>query len=491
MRGFIGGERLALGILFAGTILTFTVRIFMTHSDLVIGDDTGTYLATLNFIKGTDFSGHGGERPPLVGFFMWPFVGLFGTFAGAKIAAVFASVLGSLSFYLLARKIASPLAASVGAICFIWLPIYAETLGWGFLSILVIATALLTLWGWVRYSEDPSLDRALSASALMAVMCYLNQTPIPLLALVVGAALLALVIKDPKTHVKYLLPAGALLVLLSLGSIPYTMAHMSNLAVPTANGDPVNYYIQIKDPVTSLIAVVGCIGFAMAGRKIGGVPGMVIGVGGALTSITQAITVPGSLSLITVLGRSILWFWMFAALVGVWGIPKMFRNISKRFTQGQFKAFAGVAVIFAFIYLSSSWYLRFESVMPHYTTLDEHSVAALDWVKERTDPDEKVGAYPVTLGFYVQGLANRPSVTTVPDGGNSGEVSYKEAVRGWWAMDDKAVRCTLGFIKVCDSYLSDLGVKYLLTKEQPDRPLDPVFQSGDMMVYRVSEDRGW
>ena len=325
----------------------------------------------------------------------------------------------------------------------------------------------------------------------MAVMCYLNQTAIPVLALVVGASLLTLVIKDPRTHVKYLLPAGALLVLLSLGSIPYTMAHMSNLAVPTADGDAVDYYIQIKDPVTSLIAVVGCIVFAIAGRKIGGVPGMVIGVGGALTSITQAITVPGSLSLITVLGRSILWFWMFAALVAVWGVPKMFRNISRKLSREQYQAFPGVAVIFAFIYLSSSWYLRFESVMPHYTTLDEHSVAALAWVKERTDPDEKVGAYPVTLGFYVQGVANRQDVTTAPDGGNKGEVSYEEAVRGWWARDDKAVRCTLGFIKECDSYLSDLGVRYLLTKAKPDRPLDPVFTSGDMMVYRVSEARGW
>ena len=487
MRSLVSGERLALGILIAGTVLTFFVRLFLTHSHLVIGDDTGTYLATWNFIRGEDFSGHGGERPPLVGFFMYPFIEVFGVFTGAKVSALLASVIGSFSFYLVARKITTPLPASIGAIFFIWLPIYVETLGWGFLSILVIATALLSIWAWIRYTDNPSLDRAFSASAITAVMAYLNQTAMPVLALIVGLSLLVLIFRNPTLHLKYLVPSGILLLVLSLGSLPYTMAHMSNLAVPTADGNPVNYYIQIKDPITSLIAVVGCIGFAIAGRKIGGVSGMVIGVGGAITSITQALTIPASLALITVLGRSILWLWMFAALVGVWGIAKIFRNISKGFTQGQFKAFVGFAVILGFVYLSSSWHLRFESVMPHYTTLDQDSVVALDWVRERTRTDEMVGAYPVTLGFYVQGVANRPSVTTAPDGGEKGKVSYEEAVRGWWAIHDRAVRCTLGFVEGCDKYLTDLGVRYLLTRAEPQRPLDPVFTSGDMMVYQLKE----
>jgi len=487
MRSLVGGERLALGILIAGTVLTFVVRLFMTQSHIVIGDDTGTYLATWNFIRGEDFSGHGGERPPLVGFFMYPFIWAFGIFTGAKVSAVLASVIGSFSFFLVARKVANPIPASIGAVCFIWLPIYAETLGWGFLSILVIATALLSIWAWIRYTENPSLDRAFSASAITAVMAYLNQTAIPVLALVVGVSLLVLLLKSPTLHIKYLLPSGLLLLILSLGSIPYTMAHMSNLAVPSAGGEAVNYSLELKDPITSMIALIGAVLFGIAGRKIGGVPGMMIGIGGVLTSITQAVTVPSSLSLITVLGRTILWFWMFSALVGVWGVPVMFRNISKRFTQGQFKAFAGVAVIFAFIYLSSSWYLRFESVMPHYTTLDHDSVIALDWVKERTRTDEMVGAYPVTLGFYVQGVANRQDVSTSPDGGEKGKVSYEDAVRGWWAIHDRAVRCTLGFVEGCEKYLPDLGVRYLLTRAEPERPLDPVFISGDMVVYELKE----
>jgi len=491
MWGIASGERLALWIILGGTLLTFLVRFFMTGSHIVIGDDTGTYLATLNFIRGEDLSGHGGERPPLVGYFLWPFVVMFGTLAGAKTAALVASVVGSFAFYLVAKKVTSPVTAAIGGLCFIWLPIYAETLGWGFLSILVIALALLSLWGWIRYAEEPSLDRALSAAAITAVMAYLNQTAVPVIGLVVGIALLTLVIPKPLQHLKFLIPAGVLLVFLTLGSIPYAMAHISNLSVPTSDGTPVDLSIELKDPITSMIAMVGILIFYLAGRKIGGIPGTLIMVGGIITSITQALTIPGSLAFITVLGRSILWLWMFAALVGIWGIPVLFRKYFGKLSGGQYRSFAALGIAFAFIYLSSGWFLRFESVMPHYTTLDNDSVVALEWVREQTSPDEKVGAYPLTLGFYVNGLANRATVTTSPDDGESDGMAYGEAVRGWWRVDDRAVRCTLGYMTECDVYLPELGVKYLLTRDDPQTPLSPVFSSGEMMVYRLEGEKGW
>lgn len=477
-------QRIALAVLAGGTVLTLLVRLLTTAPYLVIGDDTGSYLATLNSIQGNDLSGHGDLRPPLIGYYLWPLVSLFGQLTGAKVAALIASVVGAGSFYLVARKLTAPLWAALGGIAFIWLPIYAETLGWGFLSLLAIALTLLTMWSWIRYSEKPGLDRALGAAGITVVMAFLNQTAVPVVALVVGLSLLYLVIRDPGTHLKYLLPAGSLVVVLGLGSIPYSLAHFTNETVWATHGEAANFSIKVKDGVTLTVAVIGVIIFSLMGRKIGGMAGSFILIGGIATSITQCLTVPSSLGLITVLGRSILWLWMFLALMGIWGIPRLFTRVTAGLTRVQLRGFATATVGLSLVFLSMSWALRLESVMPFYTTLTPDSLTALEWIQNNTGPEEKIGVYPLTLAFYANGIANRPTITTAPVDGGTGEMAYEEAIRGWWARDDQAVRCSLGYLDNCDTYLSDLGARYLLTRAEADLPV--VYQSGNVKIYRTA-----
>ena len=57
MRFDTGSERIALGIILVGTLLTFIARVLTTGEYLLIGDDTGSYLTTLNFVQGTDLTG--------------------------------------------------------------------------------------------------------------------------------------------------------------------------------------------------------------------------------------------------------------------------------------------------------------------------------------------------------------------------------------------------------------------------------------------------
>ena len=481
MRFGTGSQGIALTILCLGTVLTFLVRLIWTGPYLILGDDTGSYLSSLNFIQGTDLTGHGGIRPPLVGYFLYPFVEILGVFPGAKVAALVASVIGAGAFFLVAKRLTQPLWAAIGSVAFIWLPIYAETLGWGFLSILVIALALISMWAWLRYADSPGLDRALTAGAIMAVMAYLNQTAVPVVAVVFGVFLLYLVIRDPGTHLKYLLPAGSLVLVLGLGSIPYSLAHFTNETVLATHGEFAHFSIKIKDPITAGIAIIGSALFIYTGRKIGGAAGAFIMIGGVITSVTQSITVPSSLGLITVLGRTILWTWMFVFLALVWATPRVLNNLFERLSTSQRQVFAGSAATLVLLFLSVSWTLRLESVMPFYTTLTPDSVTALEWIHNNTGPEEKIGVYPLTLAFYTNGIANRPTITTAPVDGGTGEMAYEEAIRGWWARDDQAVRCSLGYLDNCATYLPDLGARYLLTRAEADLPL--AYQVGQMKIY--------
>lgn len=471
-------SRLALYILGIGIILTFLFRLILTSQYLLIGDDAGNYLSTLNYLQGNDLSGNGHFRPPLVGYFIWPFTALFGAVSGVKIAALVSSVIGAGAFYLVSKRLVDPVLAAFSSIGFIWLPIYAETLAWGFLTILVISTALLTLWSWLRYTENPGLDRALAAAGITSIMAYLNQTAVPVTAVIFGLMLTAVFLSDVRQHSRLLIPAGLLILVLTVSSIPFSQAHLVNM-----QDDPVGMAIRLKDPVTSIVAIIGVVTFAYAGRKIGSWPGMFIAIGGIVTSISQAVTVPSSLELITVFGRTILWFWAFAALLAVWGIPRAIGKLVSGISPAQKKFITGFAAVAGGLFLVMSWTLRFESVMPYYTTLGPDTLTALEWVSENTRDTEPVAVYPLPLAFHVNGIANRKVITTAPDGGNTSEVSYEDAVRGELARDDRAVRCSLGFITPCDLYASHLGARYLLTKEVVELPV--AYSSGETKVYRL------
>lgn len=487
MRFDTGSERIALGIILVGTLLTFIARVITTGEYLVIGDDTGSYLTTLNFVQGTDLTGEGGLRPPLVGFYMMIFVEIFGLFPGAKIAALIASVSGAGAFYLVAKRMVPPGWAALGGIFFIWLPIYAETIAWGFLSVLVLTMVLLAAWSWLRYCEKPSLDRSLSAGAITAVLAYLNQTATPIIALIFGLFFLYLLIKEFKTHAKFLIPAGFLSVALAVSAIPYSLAYLTYESSPTVDGDPARFILQVKDGFTLTVGIVGALIFLYSGRKIGGAPGAFVMIAGTVTSITQCLTVPASLGMITILGRTILWLWMSVALLGLWFIykswGKFYYNASRgpdRF-PGQAKVIMSTLAVCLFVFISYSWMMRFDSVMPYYTTLNDESLTALRWLKANTHPNEPVGVYPLPLAFHANGLANRKTITTAPEDGETKELSYKEAVRGHVAVHDEAVRCALGYVDPCTQDIKDLGVRYLITSEETDHLL--AFQSGKFRVY--------
>ncbi len=79
------------------TLLGFTWfaydRWLAVDAFLGLGIDAGNYLATMRQISGLDVSGEGLLRPPLIGYFLWPLVQIFGPLAALKIGALIVSLL--------------------------------------------------------------------------------------------------------------------------------------------------------------------------------------------------------------------------------------------------------------------------------------------------------------------------------------------------------------------------------------------------------------
>ena len=477
MRFDSSSSKIALWIILAGTLITFAVRYITAQNFVLIGDDSVNYIATLNFIQGNDFSGTGGNRPPLIGYYLYPFTKIFGLITGTHLAAIVASVSGAGCFYLVAKRITAPVWAALGGIAYLWLPIYAETLAWGFLSILMLNVVLLAMWGWLRYAEEPSLEKAVSATALSSLVIYINQTAVPVLGCILAGFWLVLVLTNRK-HLKYLAPAAAVGVALSLSSLPYSLGHVGQI-----EQDAAEIGLAVKDWLTVGIGLCGVGLFIWTGRKIGGAEGVFIAVGGSVTAMMQALTVPASATFITVLGRSILWMWMFAFLVMVWATPLLFNRVTAGLKTSHLQFFGGALAVSIFVFLSVSWSLRFFSVMPLYTTVSQDAVAAINWLNRNTTPDEIVGVYPLSLAFHVSGIGNRPVVTSYLQDGET-ELN-KEAVRGPVLRKQRAVSCSLGLVDNCTEYASDLGARYLITREVAEHP--KAFSSGDVYIYDLGE----
>ena len=83
----------------------------------------------------------------------------------------------------------------------------------------------------------------------------------------------------------------------------------------------------------------------------------------------------------------------------------------------------------------------------------------------------------------MSGIGNRPVVTSYLQDGET-ELN-KEAVRGPVLRKQRAVSCSLGLVDNCTEYASDLGARYLITREVAEHP--KAFSSGDVYIYDLGE----
>ena len=126
------------------TLLGFTWfaydRWLAVDAFLGLGIDAGNYLATMRQISGLDVSGEGLLRPPLIGYFLWPLVQIFGPLAALKIGALIVSLLHAGIFFALASRHVSRGVALAATLAFAFTLATVEALAWGYLTLLAVAT---------------------------------------------------------------------------------------------------------------------------------------------------------------------------------------------------------------------------------------------------------------------------------------------------------------------------------------------------------------
>jgi hypothetical protein len=181
-------DRHRLAIVLSGALAAvFFYRIVVLRSHVALGIDGASYLTTMHQLFGTDVTGMGLPRPPLVGIALWPLVQLFGPIQATKLLAVAVSVAIAVPFYLLCSRFAGrPVAAAI-SLPFIFSVRYMDALNWGFLTL--AAVGLFTLCFYLIYEivRAPSFDWGRVAALGVAALALAGTNRISAFIFVVTA----------------------------------------------------------------------------------------------------------------------------------------------------------------------------------------------------------------------------------------------------------------------------------------------------------------
>ena len=244
--------------------------------------------------------------------------------------------------------------------------------------------------------------------------------------------------------------------------------------------------------------------FIWAGRKVGGVNGGFIACAGIVALTLQALTVPTSMGLMTVLGRNVSWMWTWMLVVGLCGAAGLARKqwLASNPATAPVVGCLAAGVILA---LGISWATQFRVQEPSYLNADY--LHALEWLDEHTEEHEVIATHPFTISFAVNGLINRPTIATTPS--NEGAVS-QPCWNGWIAScsfskeepdwgkalthyqrdEDEAIRCAIGLkhrIQDCARDIGDYGAKYILTPTYwPAQAQAVVLRTPTLYIYEIA-----
>lgn len=223
-------KRHRLAVTFAAALaVVFTYRMVALRSQVALGIDAGNYLATMQQLFGTDVSGEGLRRPPLVGIALWPLAQLFGSLEATKLLAVAASVLIGVPFYLLCSRFTGKAVALAVSLPFIFSVKYMDAVSWGFLTLVSVGLFTLCFYLIHEILTEPSLGKwkvvalGVASSAVIGTgqmygFTYAATTLCFGAVLIVAGGRL-------RVAVPRLLPAALLAVVLSLPYIPIYLGH--------------------------------------------------------------------------------------------------------------------------------------------------------------------------------------------------------------------------------------------------------------------------
>lgn len=209
----------------------FAYRMVTLRSQVALGIDAGNYLATMQQLFGTDVTGEGLRRPPLVGVALWPLVRLFGPLAATKLLAVAASVLIGVPFYLLCSRFTGKAVALAVSLPFMFSLRYMDAVSWGFLTLVGVGLFTLCFYLIHEILTAPSFDRgkvlALALASWALVGTHQISAFIYVATALAFAAVAVMVGGRLRGRVVRLLPAVLIAAVLSLPLVPIYLRQSS------------------------------------------------------------------------------------------------------------------------------------------------------------------------------------------------------------------------------------------------------------------------
>jgi hypothetical protein len=456
-----------------GLAVVFAYRLVILQPHVALGIDAGNYLATMQQLFGTDVSGDGLGRPPLVGVALWPLAHVFGPLEATKLLAVAASVLIGVPFYLICSRFTGKAVALFVSLPFIFSLKYMDAVSWGCMTL--VSVGLLTLCFYLIHEilTASSFDRkrALALGVASAALMGTGQMYgfiYAVTTLAFGGVVLA-VGGQFRKGMPRLIPAALLAVLLCLPYILVYLHHSDAVgsgSYVTSAGSlqglkggwdfVANFYFASPPLVWEAVGL-----FALAGAVI-----LIRRNPVQSVLLLTLLLVPLALNML--LAGSVGRRSVYLLYVPVWLGFAVCAEALLRVARGRHRL-AAASSVFTLALLASLaalavWRGHFwlQEAADWYGYLQAEHVKAIE-VVDRDAPSGAGIAYPWGLGYWTEGLAGRPvyDVNERERGAFTAAGQRTETLTGNVLLAGDRVT-TNGWVFVADAYV--VG----------DVPMDPV-----------------
>ncbi len=407
----------------------FVVRYVVLRPFEVVGADNANYLLTVRQVFGSDPSGLGLLRPPLIGVLLKPFVELLPVTTALKVAGIASSLIIALPFFKLSLRCLKPLlqghelAALVAALGFVSSYQLASMLAFGWLTFLGIFLVLLLMVKALDLRERPSAANIAAFALVLLLIAATHQTTLLMAGVMVafalaGLGLVAALRTGPQDGLAPCLRGmGAGAVLGGLASLPLAPLYLRHAADYTEEQWPasafaldyfsgqVSFFFHDAPRAWIFAAWMAVVGLVVVARR----------KGPDVAAWTAGLALGPVLTTITAMDiSSRAWMFMYAPLwlmapAGVaWHLGELSERLGRRPGWARWAGAVPLAGALLLVALMAGYQLylypqRLAEQAETHSSLDAEALAAARWAGGALPAGRPVVAYPFSLGWWLEG----------------------------------------------------------------------------------------
>jgi hypothetical protein len=412
-------SHLPLGALLVSLAVIFGLRYASVMQHLDMGQDIANYLTTMHTLFGHDPTGLGMTRPPLIALPLLPFTLVFGGLTGVKVFGVLASVSLGIPFYLVARRISHPWIAAVTAILFVLTPTYSDMLTWGYITMTGMFFIFLTLHFFISVVEKPSKSNVILTGVSFSMVAGFHQLSFAFFVLLLAVIIVALGVFSRQSLRQNFRPIVASLALGGILSLPYVPIYLrlldmqqgadpgSSISIQPATdmGVRLLYLPWLAGIVVATVLII--IGLRWLQEKDRNRT-ILVGAMFLFSLILSLFLLPPPFAELNRRAHFFLYFpvWLIAGVI----LSRLWAWQSPRLSPSLHWLPKAITVAIVIASLSSTIVTSQRALrdgLDYYGYLDDSRWETVQWVGLYTPEDATMVAYPESLGWWIEGEAER------------------------------------------------------------------------------------